>query len=394
MPSSRDARSAFAWLVVGHAAVDAYALVVPFLTPILLARLVAEESQALYAGAFAAAVALSTSFGQTAFGFFADRAGSTAFMWAGLAVAAVGMGCLGLAPTLPVALIVMGIGGLGVAAFHPTAVVAAGRLAGKARGSGISIFLTGGNIGQAIGPFLLILALARWGPSAFVWSIFPGLVLALLLARFAQRAPATPRRSPNQVPHQGDIPYGPLTALFLLVTIRTVTVIGFLYFLAIYLSNDLALNNIPRAAIQAGFIFLGSMGILLGGWLSDRMPRMPLLVCSIVLPVPLLMLALRVDTAPFVVLLLIGNFLMQAASPIYVVLAQEVMPGRQNVASSVAMGAAWGAAGLLALPLGAVAGHFGLVPVLTSLAALPLLALPLLLVIDCRQAVQMEVPAG
>ena len=136
---------------------------------------------------------------------------------------------------------------------------------------------------------------------------------------------------------------------------------------------------------QAGYIFLGSMGIMLGGSLSDRMPRMPLLVGSLVLPVPLLIVALRVDTGPFIVLLLAANFLMQSAAPIYVVLAQEVMPGRESVGSSMAMGLAWGVGGLLALPIGAIAGHLGLLPVLTALAALPLAALPLLLLVDGRR---------
>jgi FSR family fosmidomycin resistance protein-like MFS transporter len=134
--------------------------------------------------------------------------------------------------------------------------------------------------------------------------------------------------------------------------------------------------------VQAGFIFSGSMGIMLGGWMSDRMRRLPLLIVSLAAPVPILLAALQLGGVAFVTLLLLGNFLMQAASPIYLVLAQEAMPTRRNIASSLAMGAAWGAAGLATLPIGAIAGSLGLVPVLKVLAILPLVALPLMLLLS------------
>lgn len=365
-------------LTVAHGVVDAYALLVSFLLPILLGELAPSHRREVYAGLFAAVGAVASSLGQTGFALLSDRTRKPFFLWGGLATAAVGMSLVGLSPNLPTAFGLVLAGGLGVAAFHPQATVAARRVS-RNKGWGVSFFVTGGNVGQAVGPFLLIFALERFGRQAFAFAMLPGVVLAFLLI------PAF-RGVLNGVPFssgRNSIPYRSLGVLFLLVVARTLAYTGFLNFMSLYLS-DVGFRDVVRAAVLSGFVLFGSAGILAGGFLSDRWFRLPLIVVSSLAPTPLWIGALHVEGLLFFLLLFIGNFLYQSSTSVFIVLGQEVFPERSNLATSLMMGAAWGTAGLLALPVGAVANVVGLVPVLTGLATLPVAATPLITFLPSR----------
>ncbi|MDA1191802.1 MAG: MFS transporter [Candidatus Poribacteria bacterium] len=378
MSTPASPRAQFLWLTSAHAIIDAYALSVPFLLPILLTRLAPDDQRELYAGLLAATAAASTSLGQILFAFLADRRPSIWFLSGGLMVGAVGMSLLGLAPTLPIAFLVILVGGMGVASFHPQSTATVGRIASKARGFGISFFITGGNVGQAVGPLALMYALTLFGSSVFLPAMIPGLLIALVVWRSVNvshdrpiHAAVTERRP------LAPIPYKPLIVLFLLVALRTVTLTGFLTFMSLFL-EDLHLSDMARSGVLSGFLLFGSIGMLVGGSLSDRFPRIPLLAASILIPVPLFVGAIYTHGAMFVALLLVGNFIFQFSTPIYIVLGQETMPDRVNVASSIVMGAAWGTAGLMNIPIGAIANQIGLQTTLIGIGLLPAVASVLL----------------
>ncbi len=368
------ARTQLLWLTLTHGVIDGYALSVPFILPILLDRVAPENYRALYAGALAATGATCSSLGQVGFAWLADRDIKAPFLLVGIATAAVAMSLLGLAPNLPAAFLLLLVGGLGVAAFHPQSAVAASRLSQGARGLGMSIFIMGGNMGQAIGPLLLILAYATWSSAAFGPAMVVGLVLCVALGRmFIAIA-----RENDVKPNAGPFWSRSLFVLYLIVTVRTLALIGLLNFLSLYLDQDMGMTDIHRSLILSGFILLGSVGMLAGGALADRFARLPILLVSLVAPTPLFLLALRVEGWAFPLLLLAANLILQLTTPLYILLGQETMKHPSNLATSFVMGGAWGTAGLIQLPIGAVANAVGLAPVLTGLSLLPAAAALLL----------------
>lgn len=369
-----SARAQLLWLTVTHGVVDAYALSVPFILPILLDRVAPENYRAFFAGAFAATVAASTSIGQVGFAWLADRGVRAPFLWIGIGAAAVGMSLLGLAPNLATAFALMLAGGFGVAAFHPQSALAAARLSNHARGFGMSVFIFGGNVGQALGPLALILAYSAWSTAVFAPSMVLGLVLCVALGRMY----VTIARESTAYENTGPFWSRSLFVLFLIVTVRTLAMVGFLNFLSLYLDQEMGLAHVRRALVLSGFILCGSLGMLLGGSLSDRFARLPLLLTSLVLPTPIFLVALQSEGLAFPLLLLAANFVLQLTTPLYIVLGQETMERPSNLATSFVMGGAWGTAGLLQLPIGAIANTVGLAPVLGGLSLLPAAAALLL----------------
>ncbi|MDE0021639.1 MAG: MFS transporter [Candidatus Poribacteria bacterium] len=349
--------------------------------PILVDRVAPSDQRELYAGLLVAAAGAFNSIGQVGFAWIADRVRSVSFMWKGLAGAAVGISLVGLAPNLFVMIALLLVGGLGIAAFHPPSAMAANRLSIEAKGVGMSIFICGGNLGQAAGPLLLMVAYERWSNAVFLPAMIPGLLMAAAMAALFYYDAKTEKRPK---PAEGAPVFNkPLIILWTIVTLRTLTTIGFLNFLSIHLKDE-GMTDVARSLILSGYLLFGSVGMLLGGYASDKFSRNGVLIASLLLPAPLFLGALALKGPLFLTTLFAGNFLLQLTTPVYIVIGQETTEQPTNLATSMVMGGAWGAAAVLNLPAGAAANQIGIVPMLSGLAFLPLICLALLTLLPSR----------
>ena len=366
-----------------HSVIDSYATLLPHLLPVLLARLAAHTT-AKYslAGALISVYNFFSALNQIFFGWLEDRVRSIHFLTFGVASTAFCLSLLNAAPSIWVVFLLLIAGGTGVAAFHPLGTVQAASLAKKSQGLGVSIFLTGGNLGRAVGPLLIMLFLVRHGWNMLVWCMIPGLFLALLVPIVLElRVPKT--RSPDT--DQSSLRskkrsalwesirpcLRPLLALYLIAVLRTLTTIGLENFLSIFL-DERGYSNVARSAVLALFLFAGTVGILVGGSLSHRVTRYRLLLFSLIASPPLLYLSLHSSSATFLVLLFLGNLALSTSTSVNIVWAQQLLPERENIASSLMMGGAWGVGGVLSIPVGMLGDRFGLANVLDCLTVLPL----------------------
>ena len=369
-------------LTFAHAVVDAYATTLPHLLPLLFRKLVSQTtSWSSLAGLLIAVSGVFNSFSQVLFGQLADRGRTAVFLIFGVAIPSVCTSLMGVVPSLLTLMLLLIIGGMAVAAFHPPAAVQAAVLAKRGRGFGVSLFITGGNLGQAIGPFCIMLLLNRYGLEQLVWCMIPGLLVALLVAKTNYSRPAKEGGVTTTFSHTESKKetlwialrpeLRPLIVLYLITTLRTVTTVGVLNFLSLHLDQQ-DFSNIERSAVLSLFVFAGSMGIMTGGSLSDRINRYTLLRFSLIVAPPILYAALHSSGALFLILLLLGNFTLSTSVTVNIVLAQQLLPRHENLASSFAMGAAWGTAGLLNYPVGMIGDQVGLPKLLDGLVMLPL----------------------
>lgn len=381
--SNTTLRNRLYLLTFAHAVVDTYATTLPHLLPLLFRKLVSQTtSWSSLAGMLIAVSGVFNSFSQVLFGQLADRGRTVHFLILGVAIPSVCTSLMGVAPSLPLLMLLLIIGGMGVAAFHPPAAVQAAALAKRGRGFGVSLFITGGNVGQAIGPFCIMLLLNHYGLEQLVWCMIPGLLVALLVAKTNSH-----RTTNEKIVATSQISYTeseeatvwialrpqlrPLIVLYLITTLRTVTTVGVLNFLSLHLDQQ-DFSNIERSAVLSLFVFAGSIGIITGGSLSDRINRHTLLRFSLIVAPPILYAALHSSGTLFLVLLLLGNFTLSTSVTVNIVLAQQLLPKHESLASSLAMGAAWGTAGLLNYPVGMLGDRVGLPRLLDGLVMLPL----------------------
>ena len=355
-----------ALLSFAHFTIDGYSSFYPPLLPLLMSRLDLDMTRV---GALVALASLASSFSQPLFGQLSDRLHRPWFVALGPLVGAAFLASVGRAPTFGALVALLMLGGLGVAAFHPQAAMLAAHGEGR-RSLAMSIFITGGTLGFALGP-LYAASVTGWLGLGRSWlAMLPGLALgALLFARTARLA--MPVRAPGERPALRELRpvLRPLTLLYFAVVCRSAVASGFMTFLPIHLSHR-GFSLAAGGLLVTAYLALGAIGGFVGGWLAERIGGRRVVVMSFAGAVPLFLGFLLLPDAQGLACLIAGAFVLQASLPVNVVLGQELSPRHSGTISSLLMGAAWGLGALLVSPIGVLADARGLPFALASLSAL------------------------
>lgn len=366
-------------LTATHFCVDSYATMLAPLLPMVMLRLGLGNAGAGVLGTIVSICNMS----QPLLGMWADRMHRRWLVVGGIVMAAVFTPLLGIAPSYWVLVGILCLGGFGVAAFHPQAFSLAGELSGKKRGFGLALFIFGGTLGLGmtplwVRPFAEGIGL-QWLPIIAV----PGLLLLLLVLRYVPLDnPAAARESPPLL--QGLDGAGPGLALITVVVIlRSVTGLCFGIFLAV-LAGERGMSASQGDWWLAIYNTAGVVGALLFGWLSDRVDARPLTVVSLLIASPALYFFLHAEGWASYALLAVGGGFLLASNSILVALAQELVPDRSGLASSLPLGFSWGIASLSLGPAGFVADRIGLAETLGWLALLPLVTAVVALFLPAR----------
>lgn len=348
---------------------------VSFLAPLLPLVVAKFDLSLALAGLLATVLTTSAAMSQPLFGAIADRMQRRTFVVLGPVLTVLAMGLMGLAPTYGLLIILLLIAGTGTASFHPQGASTAWEASGRRKGTGLSVFVSGGELGYSLGPLLIALAVAAWGLRATWMVAVPGVVACALLWRSIP-----PRRELPARPHGNTLrsdllaAIGPLAMLWFIVVFRSVLISAYQTFL------PLLLNERGGSIVAGGlavFLFggIGTIGGVSGGTLSDRFGRRKVLALSLVLGAPLLLAFVRTQGPWAYVFLACGGIALYLSAAITIVMAQELMPHRASVASSIVMGLAWGTAGLSLTGVGALADVFGLERTLIWVLGLAVVAL-------------------
>lgn len=245
----------------------------------------------------------------------------------------------------------------------------------------MSFHITSGNLGQAVAPLLFAPYVQVFGLGATPWLMVPALVL--LIAALLPRLPAVERLQEGSHPRGLSAlrPYAkPLTLLYFIVVLRTLTALSFSTFVPVMLTRR---GMTIAEAGTAASIFLIAVGAggFVGGPIADRYGARKLIILSLAASVPFLAIAPLLSDWTFITVLGVGGFFLQSTLPVNVTLAQRIAPISAATVSSLMMGFAWGTGGLSAPFVGMLADRIGIEHTLTAMAFVPLgaalLALPL-----------------
>lgn len=361
-------RLAIVLAVLGHTVVDASQNILPVVLPLLVERFQLSYSQV---GVAAALLNLSSSFIQPVFGWVSDRWSTRWFMWVGIAWTGVLMGCVGLVPNYLSLLILVVLTGVGTAAFHPIASMAVALASGNQRGLGMSLFSAGGNLGFAIGPVMAAWLMARFGLPGTLAVVVPGLLTAAAIYGWREEFISPPHTRGQRTAFSNDpIPWGRLSTLSALITLRSWGYSGLITFIPLLLHEQGVSLQIAGRALFV-FLFFGALGGMLGGHLSDRVGRHQVIATSL-LAFPILM-GIALLTTGFVqwFLLAIAGAMLLASFSVTVVFAQDLLPHHLGLASGLTLGLAFGAGGVGVGLSGFLADALGLRASVWILLALP-----------------------
>lgn len=364
-------------LAATHFIVDGFSNIYAPLLPVLIPKLGLTLATA---GLLQTCLQLSNSVSQLAFGALADRWKPRVLLIAGPLLSVAVLSLIGLAPNVWTVAAVLVIGGLGGAAFHPPAAALVHKVGGHRRGMAMSVHITGGSMGFAMGPLIFAPFVAVAG---LVWTpvlMVPGLLVLWVWLRHM------PEMSTTHEPHvargfAGLRPYAkPLGLLYLIVVIRTLTAVSISTFMPVLLTRR-GVSVGAAGAMAAVYLACTSAGGFFGGSMADRWGARRVIILSLVGAVPFLVVAPLLPGWLFLAVFCLGGFLLQSTLPVNVTFGQTLAPISAATVSSLMMGFAWGTGGLLVSLVGLLADRTGIASALMAVAVLPLgaalLALPL-----------------
>ena len=362
-------------LAATHFLVDGYGNILAPLLPLLITQL---NLSLAGAGTLQMCFQLANSVSQLAFGHIADRWRPRVLLLVGPVVGIAVLPLVGLAPQAWLLAVILVAGGLGGAAFHPPAAALVHRYAGRQRGLSMSFHITSGTIGQAMAPLIFAPFVQVYGLSATPWLMVPALVVLAVLLR---KLPSVERLQDTGAPagFQALRPYAkPLTLLYLIVVLRTLTAVSFSTFVPVMLTRRGMTIAQAGTAASIYLIAVGAGGFF-GGPVADRFGARRVIMLSLVAAVPFLAVAPLLSGWTFVAVLALGGFLLQSTLPVNVTFAQMIAPISAATVSSLMMGFAWGTGGLAVPFVGMLADSIGIERTLTVMAFLPVVAAALAL---------------
>jgi len=359
-----------------HGVSDLYSGVVPFTIFLVFSR---QHVSPAFQGAFVFIWYLTSSIIQPFFGAYTDRHGRWWFLPTAIALTVVAVSLAGATSSLPLLAACIVIGGFGSALMHPEAGKYSAMLSGSKRASGISIFQVGGQVGYSLGPALVAVLFARFGPSGALWLFVPGgCAVAYLFAvmrrvdRSAERLHATvaaarPAAARGRVDRIGVALLLASTALRHFVSAAFMT----------YLPNLLVARgaSIPQAGqIVTAFLLISAIGLLVGGSLSDRFGAVRVSVVALVSAVPFLFAFFLTPAIVGVPLLLVASMLLAVQNAPGVAIVQAMLPRNLGMALGLMNGVAFGFGSAAVAVIGIVVARGGPAVALESVSVMPLIA--------------------
>jgi len=390
---SREKRvrySSIGILSLSHMLNDLYGNYLPQMLPFLV--LLDPEFTATKAAILVSAFSITSSFVQPVFGYYLDSRGKRWLVHVGTLWMAVCLSLTGLVHTAyPVLVLLAALAGLGTAAFHPQASTMVNTLSGDYKGVLLSAFVAFGNFGFALGPLLLVPLFQAYGIEATVYTVIPGLVVAVFLFFFAPRDVVITGKAPSfrEVADALRASAKELSAIVAVIAIRSLSYTGMLTMLPLYFQSR-KLSNIAASHLITLMLFTGALGGVIGGFLSDAFGRKRLIVGSLFLSTPLFFAFLFTDGAVSTIFLALAGMSLLSSFSVTVVSAQEAIPNNKALASGLSMGLAGGVGNLAVIVIGQIADGWGLRTAVEILFVLPVVAGALALLMKHRPSARAQ----
>jgi FSR family fosmidomycin resistance protein-like MFS transporter len=343
-------------LMVGHLTVDSYAGIIPVLYPLLIGRF---HLTLATVGLVSLAYSGMTAISQPLFGAIADRFG-TRFTGVTLGWTALTFSILGFIPNFPALLLVACASGLGSGAFHPFgALDVRALLPPRRRSFGMSVYVTAGTVGLALGPLIGILVFGVFGIRGTGLLVVPGLVAgAYLLWRMrAGFRRAVAARSTAAA--GAGVPLFALAVVIGVMMSRSWTVAAFQAFTPTWY-KQLGYGPAFYGPLATTLVLASAVGTIGCGTLADRYGRRTVILVTLALSAPAVFLYTAFPGPwAFVTAILIG-FLAASTAPLLLLMAQQLMSARAGLASGLVMGLGF-VMGAIGIPInGAIGDSIGL----------------------------------
>lgn len=264
-------------------------------------------------GIVISAFAITRGISQLPAGWLADHFGTRLLVVISVSgVALIGL-LIGFSQSYVVLVILLVIAALLGGGYHPAAAVAiSATVPSEHRGRALGFHLIGGSSAFWVVPLLATPIAIAWGwRGSYITLAIPAIILGILLYIFIGQQTQTQtdeQKTPDsEVPTtHARIPWRKLLPFFLISVSAGTMIQSVLGYISLYAVDQLGVTIATAAMLVAITPAVGFLGAPLGGYLSDRIGGVPVLLVSSFLSVPLIYLIGAVPNVPALIAVMIA----------------------------------------------------------------------------------------
>ena len=367
-------KKALIWLSGGHFINDIYTGVLNPIMPFIAAKIGISMPVA------AVILTISHIFSsllQPLFGYFADNIVKRSFIFWGLLLSSAFIPLSALSENPYTLVLFIVIGSIGSSLFHPQALGFASRFADTLNpGKSMSIFVAMGTLGYSCGPVISSWITQFLGMHKMPLMTLIGLIWAVLMFNLV------PKLSLSE-PVVSKIDFK--TAFKRILTNRKLNILNVIAMLktmimsACFILLPFLWKNMGYKPFYIGmalflFIFSGGIGSLLSNAVEKRLGAPNVFYISMISTLPLMLLFVftcKCHPAISLIIFVIMGFITMMATPVTMVMAQNILPEYKSIISGFINGFSWGIVAIAMSLLGFVAEKFGITNVLIFVAVIP-----------------------
>lgn len=367
-------KKALIWLGGGHFINDIYTGVLNPIMPFIAAKIGISMAVATIILTISH---IFSSLLQPLFGFFADNNVKRSFIFWGLILSSIFIPLSALAHNPFILILFIIIGSIGSSLFHPQALGFASKFAKYSdAGKAMAVFVAMGTLGYSCGPIVSSAITQFLGMPKMPLMTVVGCAWALLMFGFVPKL-----SNIEQIKDKIDFK----TAFKRILSNRKLNILNLIAMMKTMISSSCFIllpflwKNMGYRPFYIGmalfaFIFAGGIGSLVSSNIEKKIGSANVFYISMISTLPLMILfvlSCRPHPTLSLIIFIIMGFVTMMATPVTMLMAQNVLPEYRSIISGFINGFSWGVVAIAMSMLGFVAENFGITNVLLFVAVIP-----------------------
>lgn len=314
---------------------------------------------------------------QPLFGFFADNIVKRSFIFWGLILSSIFIPLSAMANNPFILILFIIFGSIGSSLFHPQALGFASRFAQKeSAGKSMAVFVAMGTLGYSMGPVVSSAITQFLGIPKMPLMTFLGIVWALIMFSFVPKLSLSEtviKKIDFKTAFKRILTNRRLNILNVIAMLKTM-IMSACFILLPFLWKNMGYKPFYIGMALFMFIFAGGIGSLISGYIEKKIGAANVFYISMISTLPLMLLFIFTcsshPTISLVIFVIMG-FVTMMATPVTMVMAQNVIPEYKSIISGFINGFSWGIVAIAMSLLGFVAEKFGIQNVLIFVSIIP-----------------------
>ncbi len=371
LPSNKKA---LIWLSGGHFINDIYTGVLNPIMPFIAAKI--GISMAI-ATIILTISHIFSSLLQPVFGFFADNIVKRSFIFWGLILSSIFIPLSAMSDNPYVLVLFIIIGSIGSSLFHPQALGFASKFATRDNLSkSMAVFIAMGTLGYSCGPIISSAITQFLGMHKMPLMTVIGILWAVLMFISVPKISLQERVTEKidfKVAFKRILTNRKLNILNVIAMLKTM-VMSSCFILLPFLWKNMGYKPFYIGVALFVFIFVGGIGSLTSSFIEKKIGAAKVFYISMISTLPLMLLFVATySTHPTlsIIIFIIMGFVTMMATPVTMVMAQNVLPEYKSIISGFINGFSWGIVAIIMSMLGFVAEKFGITNVLILVSVIP-----------------------